>query len=124
MALDPSAITQGTAPAVASSRIPAPAAAQPRVETKANAEVSAATRATPPTPDISHQLEKLTRVLQESQSSLSFSVDDSTGKTVVRVVRSSTGELVRQIPSEEALAIAASIETGEPVGTLGLDRWS
>ena len=75
-------------------------------------------------PDVKAQLEALTRTLQESQSNLSFSVDEGTGKTVVRVVRSSTGELVRQIPSEEALAIAASLERGAPVTSLGIDRWS
>jgi flagellar protein FlaG len=51
-------------------------------------------------------------------------VDESTGKTIVRVFRSSTGELVRQIPSEEALAIAASLAAGDPLGSLGLSRWS
>lgn len=39
-----------------------------------------------------------------------FSVDSDTKKTVVRVVDTSTGELVRQIPSREVLAIARSID--------------
>jgi flagellar protein FlaG len=68
-------------------------------------------------------MEKLTRALQATQRSLSFSVDENTGKTIVRVV-SSTGELVRQIPSEEALAIAASLAEGDGLTSLGLDRWS
>ena len=78
----------------------------------------------PPAPDLSQQLEALTRALQERHSNLSFSVDSSTGKIVIQVVRSSTGEVVRQVPSEKALAIAASLDRGEPLDSLGLDRWA
>jgi len=41
---------------------------------------------------------------------LRFSVDNDTGKTVVRVVDISTGETIRQMPSEEVLAISRSID--------------
>jgi flagellar protein FlaG len=43
-------------------------------------------------------------------NSLSFSIDDSTGKTVVMVTDAETGEMIRQIPSEEMLALARSLE--------------
>lgn len=39
-----------------------------------------------------------------------FSMDTDTNKTVVKVVDKQTGELVRQIPSEETMAIARSID--------------
>ena len=42
---------------------------------------------------------------------LQFSIDKDTNKTVVRVIDSETGELVRQIPSEEVMAIARSIDS-------------
>jgi len=41
---------------------------------------------------------------------LRFSVDSDTGKTVVKVVDISTGETIRQMPSEEVLAISRSID--------------
>lgn len=41
---------------------------------------------------------------------LQFSIDDTTGKTVVRVTDAQTGEMIRQIPSEELLAIARSLD--------------
>jgi flagellar protein FlaG len=41
---------------------------------------------------------------------LVFSIDESTEKTVVRITDASTGELIRQIPSEEALSIAKSLD--------------
>lgn len=42
---------------------------------------------------------------------LEFEVDDDSGKTVVRIIDSETKELVRQIPSEEMLAIAKALDT-------------
>jgi flagellar protein FlaG len=41
---------------------------------------------------------------------LSFSVDSTTGYHVVRVTNPQTGEVVRQLPSEELLKIAQSME--------------
>ncbi|MCF8150239.1 MAG: flagellar protein FlaG [Burkholderiaceae bacterium] len=45
-----------------------------------------------------------------SRNSLDFSIDDSTGKTVVRITDHETGEMIRQIPSQEMLDIARSID--------------
>lgn len=62
------------------------------------------------------QLKKATdninRAMQQSNQNLEFefSMDTDTKKTVVRVVDKATGELVRQIPSEETVAIARSID--------------
>jgi len=41
---------------------------------------------------------------------LNFSIDDSTGKSIVRITDGETGELIRQIPSEEILDIAESLD--------------
>lgn len=41
---------------------------------------------------------------------LNFSIDDSTGKTIVRITDGETGEMIRQIPSEEMLEIARSLD--------------
>jgi len=46
----------------------------------------------------------------KAPNSLSFSVDDTTGKTIVRVSDAQTGEMIRQIPSEELLEIARSLD--------------
>jgi len=48
--------------------------------------------------------------VQQVQRDLLFSVDDSSGRTVVRVVNSETEEVVRQIPSEEVLRISRNIQ--------------
>lgn len=41
---------------------------------------------------------------------LQFSVDDDTGKTIIKVVDSTTNEVIKQIPSEEMIAIAKAMD--------------
>jgi|LakWasMet43_HOW7_FD_contig_123_3160_length_3820_multi_9_in_0_out_0_2 flagellar protein FlaG len=43
-------------------------------------------------------------ILQATQRNLQIKVDDATKETVVKIVDSESGELVRQIPSEDMLA--------------------
>ncbi|MCL7743478.1 flagellar protein FlaG [Guyparkeria hydrothermalis] len=59
------------------------------------------------------KLAELEELVQSRQRDLSFSVDDDTGRTVVKVINARTDEVVRQIPSEEILSIARRIENGE-----------
>ncbi len=48
--------------------------------------------------------------VQSMGRNLSFSVDEVSGYHVVRVINPNTGELVRQLPSEELLKIARDFE--------------
>ena len=48
--------------------------------------------------------------VQSMGRNLSFSIDETTGYHVVRVVNPNTGELVRQLPSEELLKIARDFQ--------------
>jgi flagellar protein FlaG len=48
--------------------------------------------------------------VQSMGRNLSFSVDEVSGYHVVRVINPSTGELVRQLPSDELLKIARDFE--------------
>jgi flagellar protein FlaG len=49
--------------------------------------------------------------IQESTSSnLQFSLDEESGRTVVRMIDTQTEEVLRQFPSEEMLAISKSID--------------
>lgn len=41
---------------------------------------------------------------------IQFSVDNDSGKTVVKVVDSSTKEVIRQFPSEEAIDLAKALD--------------
>jgi flagellar protein FlaG len=52
----------------------------------------------------------INQALQQSSRNLEFSVDSDTAQTVVRLFDTSTGELIRQYPSEATIAIAREIE--------------
>lgn len=55
-------------------------------------------------------IDKLRKAAEASGSNLEFSLDKDSGKTVVKVVDQATGNLVRQIPSQDLLDIASSVE--------------
>jgi flagellar protein FlaG len=46
---------------------------------------------------------------QSVQRDLDFSVDDGSGQVVVKVTDSNSGDVIRQIPSEEALQLAENL---------------
>lgn len=54
--------------------------------------------------------EQIDRKLSEAAKDVRISVDDALDRPVVRLVDANSGELVRQIPSEEALRIARRID--------------
>ena len=56
--------------------------------------------------------------MQDVQRDLLFSVDESGGRTVVQVLNSTTAEVIRQMPTEEALRISQRIkeQTGDLSG--------
>jgi flagellar protein FlaG len=60
------------------------------------------------------ELQKVVKNLNEHvqmiNRNLQFSVDEDSGRSVIRVVNAETQELVRQIPSEEALRISRIIK--------------
>jgi len=47
---------------------------------------------------------------QSIQRNLNFALDDSSGQVVVKVTDGISGEVIRQIPSEDALRLAESLE--------------
>jgi flagellar protein FlaG len=53
-------------------------------------------------------MSKVVNVTQPPQ--LSFTIDDSSDRVVVLLTDVSTGEVIRQIPSKDALSIAASLD--------------
>ncbi|CAM5206937.1 flagellar protein FlaG [Alishewanella longhuensis] len=60
------------------------------------------------------------------QRSLSFMMDEASGRSIIKVIDRSTEQLIRQIPSEELLKVAQDIkrlqeEMGQSIGFL-VDR--
>lgn len=58
----------------------------------------------------------LNQTFGEKQS-LQFSVDSDTGVSVIKVTQAGSGEVVRQIPNEEALQMMQKLETQQDSGT-------
>lgn len=58
---------------------------------------------------------KLNEYVQSVQRDLQFDLDDTSGKTVIRVLERSTGDVVRQIPDDIALKLARNLQQDEPV---------
>ena len=52
----------------------------------------------------------INHAMRQSSQNLEFSVDSTTKKPIVKMVDTQTGDLIRQFPSEETLAIARSID--------------
>lgn len=53
--------------------------------------------------------EELNRALRQSSRNLQFTVDSESNRVIVRLTDTETGELIRQIPSEDFLAISRAI---------------
>lgn len=60
--------------------------------------------------DVESAVKKANHAVQASARDLEFTVDNASGQTVVKVIDRQTNEVIRQIPSDEMLAIAESIE--------------
>ncbi|MEM6301915.1 MAG: flagellar protein FlaG [Pseudomonadota bacterium] len=59
--------------------------------------------------DLAQATRDISDYIQSVSRSLQISVDDDLGTTVIRVLDAETDELVRQIPAEDALALARFI---------------
>ncbi len=70
---------------------------------------AAPVRPAPEPVDMTRVIEQMNRFLQSNQRNLTFHVDESSGRTIITVMNPATGEIVRQIPPEELLAIARKI---------------
>lgn len=69
-----------------------------------------AKEATPSKKDVEEAVAKLNKSVQQRAQSLLFSIDDDSHRTVVKVIDLHTQEVLRQIPTPEALEIAKAID--------------
>jgi flagellar protein FlaG len=60
--------------------------------------------------ELKRMTEELQRRVGGANAQIQFSVDESTGISVVKVTDRMTHEVIRQIPSEEVLQIAKSVD--------------
>lgn len=111
MDIQPSAsTTQPAAPRAA--ELPAPAAVSKKAGIDPAQKVAEVQQAKPaPSEDqLTQSLKSINDLLQSRSPDLEFSVDKDSDRTIVKVVDKKTLEVIRQMPSEEALQIAKALD--------------
>lgn len=123
---------------IASAATPASVAVAPRVNVPAPAAEVASVKASAATADVAQsqakaaapKLEDVQRAIERVKQSikpplnntLEFQIDQGSGKTVVKIMDTATNTLIRQIPSEEAMAIADALDRMDGRGGLVKDQ--
>lgn len=78
--------------------------AQAKVAAEQQAEPQPASRA-----ELETAMSNIQEFVQSVRRDLNFSLDDGNGRVVVKVTDATSGEVIRQIPSEEALKLAENL---------------
>ena len=68
------------------------------------------TQRVPSAGELQKALEEVEKAVAPMAQSLQFSLDKDSGKTVVKVMDTDTNEVIRQIPTEEVLAISKAVD--------------
>ena len=63
-----------------------------------------------PREDVANAVKATNEFVGSINDALQFSIDDETGKTIVKVIDTNTKEVIKQIPSEEMIAIAKALD--------------
>ncbi|MHA7879281.1 MAG: flagellar protein FlaG [Saccharospirillum sp.] len=93
--------------------------AEVRVEASAslytNAQEGGAKASTSSAEELELAVAKLNDYVQNSERKLNFQLDEEAGVTIIRVFDKQSEELIRQIPSEEAVSLAQKLNQEEPL---------
>lgn len=68
--------------------------------------------------NVKQAVAEMNQFIQSTQRDLQFSYDSESGDTIVRVLDSTTKEVIRQIPDEIFLKLARQLNADEPVQLL------
>lgn len=60
--------------------------------------------------EVDQAVKRLTDFVSPNQAEINFSVDESSGIRVVKIVDRNSNEVIRQMPSEEAVALARALD--------------
>jgi len=80
------------------------------VEQADSAKSAQGERQTVSADEVAGAVSTIREFVQSVKRNLDFRLDDSSGRVVVSVTDSESGDVVRQIPSEDALKLAESLE--------------
>lgn len=102
------------APGATRAAAPAPAAPARRAAPARDVEdTRAAERAQAERAQVEAALREANEVLVQKGAQLTFELDDQSQRVIVRLVDTTTKEVLRQIPSKEALAIARALSADD-----------
>lgn len=59
---------------------------------------------------VKQAVQKIQGVVDNLAHNLRFSIDEDTGKTIIKVMDARTDEVIRQFPTEEAIEIARTLD--------------
>ncbi|MDS4013412.1 MAG: flagellar protein FlaG [Candidatus Accumulibacter sp.] len=71
---------------------------------------NAAQRLEPTRSEVTEAVSQIKEFVAQSGKEINFSIDEQSGIRVVKVLDTATNEVVRQIPSEEVVAIARALD--------------
>lgn len=74
--------------------------------------------------EISGMVQSINDYLQSAQRELQFKIDDTSGQTLIKVLNQESGELIRQIPPEVMVSLAAFLRDQGELNTLGVQEQS
>jgi flagellar protein FlaG len=77
---------------------------------EAAAQAAAGERATVSREQVESAVSTIQEFVQSVRRNVNFTLEDASGRVVVKVTDASSGDIIRQIPSEEALQLAESLE--------------
>lgn len=67
-------------------------------------------KAQPTAEQLNQAVKQIQDVIKQTAQSLQFSIDKDSGSTIVKVVDTESKKVIRQIPSEEVLAISKALD--------------
>ncbi|WP_374399279.1 flagellar protein FlaG [Niveibacterium sp.] len=114
-----SAETRPTAQANAAGGV-APSGAVSGNSAAQTASPAQAAQKQPDREEVERALQEVKKAVDPMARNLQFSIDEDTGRTIVRIVDTATKEVIRQIPSEEVLAIAKALDRANGDTTSGV----
>lgn len=83
---------------------------QPSASTAENKDVGLTPKDSSDANTVKEAVARIADFVAKTSSEISFSIDEKTGLNVVKVIDSSTNDVIRQFPSEEVIAIAQALD--------------
>ena len=87
----------------------AAAASSQAIQTPSTVEKPSAQKETDPD-ELQKSVEKIQKFVNLAACDMEFSIDEESGRTVVKVIDRETKDVIRQIPSQEALDLAQALD--------------